>query len=180
VPDGLQAAIIDGWEPAALAAAKALALFVTAAAVFRFGGRRTIAEFSPFDWVTAVAVGAIVGRSATAHDTSWLTATAALLSLMLAHAVVTRLRFVPCIRRIVDPPIRAVIREGNVDEVSLRRCGLTPADLDVALRQRGYGDPADVRLALFEANGAISVFPMEPRPNDSIAPERLGTRRTAG
>ena len=55
--NGLQQAFVDGWEPAAYAAIKALALFATAAAAFRFGGRRTIAEFSPFDWVTAVAPG---------------------------------------------------------------------------------------------------------------------------
>ncbi|ORV61138.1 hypothetical protein AWC06_12200 [Mycobacterium fragae] len=40
----------------------------------------TISEFTPFDWVTAVAVGAIVGRTATAADTSWLTGTSALLT----------------------------------------------------------------------------------------------------
>lgn len=79
---GLQRAFFDGWAPAIYAAAKALALFATAAVAFRLGGRRTIAEFSPFDWVTAVAIGALVGRSATAADTSWLTATAALLTLI--------------------------------------------------------------------------------------------------
>ena len=157
--NGLQQAFVDGWQPAAYAAIKALALFATAAAAFRFGGRRTIAEFSPFDWVTAVAVGAIVGRSATAHDTSWLTATAALLALMLAHGMVTRLRFVPWIRRLVDPPVRTLIRDGQIDDANLRRIGLTHDDLNAALRQRGYEHPAEIRLALFEAKGTVSVLP---------------------
>jgi uncharacterized membrane protein YcaP (DUF421 family) len=157
--NGLQQAFVDGWEPAAYAAIKALALFATAAAAFRLTGRRTIAEFSPFDWVTAVAVGAIVGRSATAADTSWLTATAALLALLLAHGMVTRLRFIPWVRRLVDPPVRTLIRDGQIDDANLRRCGLTRADLNAVLRQHGYEDPADIRLALFEAKGTISVFP---------------------
>jgi uncharacterized membrane protein YcaP (DUF421 family) len=157
--NGLQQAFVDGWEPAARAAIKALALFATAAAAFRFAGRRTIAEFSPFDWVTAVAVGAIVGRSATAADTSWLTATAALLALILAHGMVTRLRFVPWIRRLVDPPVRTLIRDGQIDDANLRRCGLTRADLNAVLRQHGYEDSADIRLALLEAEGPVSVFP---------------------
>ncbi|MBV8349360.1 MAG: DUF421 domain-containing protein [Mycolicibacterium sp.] len=161
--NGLQHAFFDGWEPAAYAAIKALALFATAAAAFRFGGRRTMAEFSPFDWVTAVAVGALVGRSATATDTSWLTATAALLALLVAHGLVARLRFVPWIRRLVDPPVRTLIRDGQIDDANLRRCGLTRADLNAVLRQHGYEDPADIRLALFEARGVVSVFPEAAR-----------------
>lgn len=142
-----------------IAAIKALALFVTAAVAFRLTERRTIAEFSPFDWVTAVAVGAIVGRTATAADTSWLVGVAALLTLILAHAVVARLRFVPWIRRIVDQPVRVLIRDGQLDHANLRRCRLTRADLDAILRQHGFETPEDVRLALFEAKGTVSVFP---------------------
>jgi uncharacterized membrane protein YcaP (DUF421 family) len=156
---GLQRAFFDGWAPAAYAAVKALALFFTAAVAFRLAGRRTIAEFSPFDWVTAVAVGALVGRSATAADTSWLTATAALLTLMAAHGMVTRARFVPWIRRLVDPPVRILIRDGHIDDASLRRCGLTHADLEAVLRRHGYENANDIRLALLEAKGVISVFP---------------------
>ena len=156
---GLQRAFFDGWAPAVYAAAKALALFATAAVAFRLGGRRTIAEFSPFDWVTAVAIGALVGRSATAADTSWLTATAALLTLMGVHGVVTRLRFVPWIRRLVDPPVRILIHDGHIDDANLRRCGLTRDDLDAVLRQRGYENTQDIRLALLEAKGVISVLP---------------------
>ena len=52
-----------GDSPSAVdAAIKAAALFFTAAAAFRLTTRRTIAQFAPFDWVAAVAVGAIVGR----------------------------------------------------------------------------------------------------------------------
>jgi len=155
----LQRAFFDGFAPAAYAAIKALALFVTAAAAFRLAGRRTIAELSPFDWVTAVAVGALVGRSATASDTSWLTATAALLALMAAHGIVTRIRFVPWIRRLVDPPVRILVHDGHIDDANLRRSGLTRADLDAVIRQHGYEDASDIRLALLEAKGVISVLP---------------------
>jgi uncharacterized membrane protein YcaP (DUF421 family) len=54
------------------------ALFVTAANLFRLTEWRTLAEFAPFDWIAAVAAGAIVGRAATATDTSWLSGTVAL------------------------------------------------------------------------------------------------------
>lgn len=149
---------VDGWRPASYAALKAIALFITAATAFRFTLRRTIAEFTPFDWLTAVAVGAIVGRTATAADTSWLTGAAALLALIAAHDTVARLRFIPWVRRLVDPPVRVLIRDGQLDRRNLRRCGLTREDLDAILRQHGHRTPADVSLALFETKGVISVF----------------------
>jgi uncharacterized membrane protein YcaP (DUF421 family) len=149
---------VDGWRPAAYAALKALALFVTAATAFRLTPRRTIAEFTPFDWVTAVAAGAIVGRTATAADTSWLTGSAALLALIAAHDIVARLRFIPWVRRLVDPPVRVLIRDGQLNEPNLRRCKITRADLDAILRQHGHRTPADVGLALFETKGVVSVF----------------------
>ncbi|BBZ43090.1 DUF421 domain-containing protein [Mycobacterium parmense] len=148
----------DGWRPAAYAAVKAFALFVTAATAFRLTLRRTIAEFTPFDWVTGVAVGAIVGRTATAPHTSWFTGAAALVALIAAHDIVARLRYFPWVRRLVDPPVRVLIRDGELDVTNLKRCRLTREDLDAILRQHGHLTPASVRLALFETKGVVSVL----------------------
>lgn len=94
----LDDALIGDWRLAAYAALKAVALFATALAAFRLTERRTMAEFAPFDWVAAVAVGAIVGRVATAPDSSWLTGAAALTALLVAHTAVARLRFLGPVR----------------------------------------------------------------------------------
>ncbi|MER5645202.1 YetF domain-containing protein [Streptosporangium sp. NPDC002524] len=160
--NGFADALIGDWHRAAYAAVKALALFLTAVVAFRLTERRTMAEFAPFDWVAAVAVGAIVGRTATASDASWLTGAAALLALLAAHAAITRLRFLPVVSRLVDPPMRILIRDGNVNWRDLRRCGLTEADLDAVLHQHGYHGPAGIHLAIFEAKGAVSILPRPP------------------
>ncbi|GLW08146.1 hypothetical protein Misp01_32760 [Microtetraspora sp. NBRC 13810] len=165
--DGFGAALIGDWHRAAHAAVKAVALFLTAAVAFRLAERRTMGEFAPFDWVAAVAVGAIVGRTATATDASWLTGSAALLSLLAAHAAITRLRFTPFLGRLVDPPLRVLIRDGRVDLRNLRYCGLTEADLAAVLRRHGHHGPAGIHLAIFESRGVISVLPRpqaEPPP----------------
>jgi uncharacterized membrane protein YcaP (DUF421 family) len=162
VVDSFGDALIGDWHRAAHAAVKAIALFLTAAVAFRLTERRTMAEFAPFDWVAAVAVGAIVGRTATATDASWLTGTAALLALLAAHAAITRLRLLPVISRLVDPPLRILIHDGHVNLRNLRRCGLTRADLDAVLRQHGHHSPDGIHLAIFEAKGAVSVLPHPP------------------
>jgi hypothetical protein len=45
-----------------------------------------------------VAAGAIVGRAAIASDTSRLSATAALIALLITHALLAGLRFIPSVR----------------------------------------------------------------------------------
>jgi uncharacterized membrane protein YcaP (DUF421 family) len=160
--DSFGDALIGDWHRAAHAAVKALALFLTAAAAFRITERRTMAEFAPFDWVAAVAVGAIVGRTATATDASWLTGAAALMALLAAHTVITRLRFLPILSRLIDPPLRVLIHDGHVNWRNLRRCGLTRDDLDAVLRQHGHHSPTGIHLAIFEAKGAVSVLPHPP------------------
>ncbi|UQX09719.1 DUF421 domain-containing protein [Candidatus Mycobacterium methanotrophicum] len=126
--------------------------------MFRLAARRTLAEFTPIDRLAAVASGAIVGRSATASDTSWLTASTALFCVLLIHTAVVRLRFVPGIGRFIDPPMKVLIRDGRVDYRSLRQCGMTPDDLAAVLRQHGRQSADRVRLAIFETRGAISIL----------------------
>lgn len=138
-------------------ALKTSALYLTAVFLFRLTQRR-LADFAPIDWIAAVAAGAIVGRSATASDTSWLTATTALICVLVIHWALARLRFVPGIRRLIDPPMRILIRDGHVNRRQLRQCGLTSADLAAVLRLNGHQSPDHIHLAIFETRGAISVL----------------------
>lgn len=156
--DRLLHVLIGDPHTAVDAAIKASALFLTAAVLFRFTERRTLAEFAPFDWIAAVAAGAIVGRAATASDTPWLSATVALICLLATHAALARLRFIPGFRRFIDPPLKVLIRDGQVNLRNLRHCGLTADDLQAVLRQHGHQNTARIHLAIFEAKGAISVL----------------------
>ncbi|GLX95440.1 YetF domain-containing protein [Herbidospora sp. NBRC 101105] len=151
-------ALVGAPERALIAALKVLALFVTAVIAFRLTGRRALTELAPFDFVTAVAVGALIGRTATATDASWLDGAAALVTLLLAHLAVVHLRFMPGIRHLADPSPRVLVHDGKILQPALRRCGMTRSDLDVVLRQRGVADLTAVRLAVFEPNGAISLI----------------------
>ncbi len=150
-------ALVGAPERALLAAVKILALFVTAVVAFRLTGRRALTELAPFDFVTAVAVGALIGRTATATDASWLDGAVALITLLLAHLVVVHLRFMPGVRRVADPSPHLLVHDGKVLQHALRRCGLTRSDLDIVLRRHGVTELDAVRLAVFEPNGAISL-----------------------
>lgn len=152
--------------------AKALLLYLTAVVGFRLGERRTLAQLSPFDFVAAVAVGAIVGRIPNAHDASFLTGAATLLSVLAGHALVTRLRLIPAVHVALVRTPRLLVSGGKILSPELRRSGLTPDDLSSMLRQQGIGDLSTVRYAVLEDRGQLSVIrnpPLPPTEGDLMA-----------
>lgn len=143
-----------GWT-----ALKALLLYLTAMFGFRVAHRRTLAEMDAFDFVAAVAVGAIVGRVPNADGTTYLEGAVTLLVVLSVHWLVARLRFVPTMRRLIDHPPRILVTHGQPDVRQLRRSGLTRGDLEEILRNHGYDRLADVRYAIFEPRGRVSILP---------------------
>lgn len=138
--------------------AKAALLYVTAVVGFRVAARRTLAEMNAFDFVAAVAVGAIVGRVPNASGTGYLEGLATLITILVLHAVLTRLRRVPGASTLIDHPPRLLVVHGEIQERQLRRGGLTHADLDGLLRRSGVHDLAEVKYAVFESRGTISII----------------------
>jgi uncharacterized membrane protein YcaP (DUF421 family) len=138
-------------------ALKAALLYLTAILGFRIGERRTLAEMSVFDFVAAVAIGAIVGRVPNASTTSYLEGAATLVTILVAHSIIARLRYFPRVSGFVDHPPRVLVTNGKILERELRRSGLTREDLYGLLRQHGYTSIDDVKLVVFEQRGKISV-----------------------
>jgi uncharacterized membrane protein YcaP (DUF421 family) len=151
--------LIGGSGEIGWVAVKALLLYLTAVIGFRFGERRTLGQMSPFDFVAAVAVGAIIGRVPNADGTSYLAGAATLVTILVAHRVITRLRSVPRIGRLMEHPPRVLVANGEVRDGELRRAGLTRADLYAQLRQQGVGALSEVGYAIFEQRGQLSVIP---------------------
>ncbi|MEN6334726.1 MAG: YetF domain-containing protein [Phycisphaerales bacterium] len=149
--------LVGGNEAVAWVVLKAFLLYVTAIIGFRLGERRTLAEMSPFDFVAAVAVGAIVGRVPNA-DTSYLAGAATLVAVLVTHTIVTRLRRFPTFARLIAHSPRLLVVRGRVLENEVRKCGLTLSDLYGLLRQRGVEDLGEVRYVIFEQRGRVSVI----------------------
>lgn len=156
--------LIGDWHSALHSAIKAAALFFTAVIAFRLSTRRAMSEFAPFDWIVAIAVGSIVGRTATASDASWLTGTAALLSTIVSHALVTRLRLFPGMHKLFDPPLVVLIHHGRANERNLARCGISHIDLDAILRKNGFESAGEVHLAILESRGTVSFLRPPAKP----------------
>jgi uncharacterized membrane protein YcaP (DUF421 family) len=147
--------------PLAAVAAKAALIYATALLGLRLAHRRTLAQWTAIDFAAAVAVGAIVGRTALAGTQSYLTGAVALVTLLAAHAVVTLARGQRWVGKLVDHRVRVLVAHGRLRRRQLLVCGVTEHDLAAQLRQRGVFDLADVRYVLYEAKGALTVVPAD-------------------
>jgi uncharacterized membrane protein YcaP (DUF421 family) len=162
VPELIGGASGLGWV-----AVKAVLLFSVAVIGLRLGERRTLAQLSAFDFAVAVAIGAIIGRGATASDTSFATSAVALVTFLVAHRVIAIGRRHSRVVRLIDHPPRVLVARGELQDRELARAGLTAEDVYALLRENGVGDLGQVGYLLYEERGAVTVIGIgdrEPGP----------------
>ncbi|HEX2856282.1 MAG TPA: YetF domain-containing protein [Propionibacteriaceae bacterium] len=159
-------------------AAKAALMYVTALVGLRIGERRTLAQWTIIDFATAVAMGAVVGRTAIAGSQSYLTGAVALLTLILVHRLASLLRFRPLLGKLADHRVRVLVVHGELRRDQLRWCGLTDNDIYAQLRQRGVFDLAHVRYVLYESKGELTVVPETSGPMGPLV--RRGLEASVG
>jgi len=168
--------LIGGAGDLGWAALKALLMFAITVVGLRIAERRTLAQLSAFDFAVAVAVGALIARTATSTTTSFATGSVVLVTLLAAHRLVTESRRRRWIGRLVDSPPRVLVASGRLDPHGLARAGLTPDDVFALLREHGVVDVTDVQFLLYEARGAVTLV----RVGEPIGPTLNSGLRAAG
>jgi uncharacterized membrane protein YcaP (DUF421 family) len=149
--------LIGGYTELGWTALKAILLFTVAVIGLRLSERRMLAEFNVFDFAVAVAVGAIIGRTATSSNTSFATGLIALVTLLVAHRLVAVLRRGGLLAGLLDRRPLVLVAQGRMQPPALRSAGLTQRDVYRLLRQAGQADLDDLQYVLYEEHGGITV-----------------------
>ncbi len=163
--------LVGGWRTVGFVASSTVLIYLSTILGVRTSERRTLSEMSPFDFVVAVAIGAIVGRTATTPSPSYVQGAAAVLTLVIAHRLLgwVRLRSTG-FRRTVERSPLVLVSDGSLVGVALRRAHLTDEDVYSALREHGVRSLGDVRLLILEPSGRFSLI---ERDNSSLDPRLL-------
>lgn len=139
--------------------------------ITRWGGKRQIAQMSPFDYLNAVTVGSIAAEMATNLE-SWYRPFAAL----LVYGVVTWLVEISACKSIALRTFwsgRSVIlmNHGIIIKENLRRATIDLNEFLGQARIAGYFDPNEIETAILENNGQISFLPKSQ--NRPVSPQDL-------
>jgi uncharacterized membrane protein YcaP (DUF421 family) len=138
-------------------------------AALRLTGARQLGQMSTFDLVLLLIIANAVQNAMVGPDTSLAGGLVAAAVLIGWHAVVNRLRLAnPRMSRLLAGEGIMLIHHGAILEQHCQHAGVTREELLQALREHGVASVKDVRLAVLEPDGAVSVI-----GNDDIVP---GTR----
>jgi uncharacterized membrane protein YcaP (DUF421 family) len=124
----------------------------------RLFGRRQLAQLSALDLIVVLLLGSAVETAMIHGDLSLPAGLIAAGTLLVTNRLLT-LVFLhsPRLSQLVNGGPILLVHDGEVVESHCRRVGLTRPDLDAALRGRGYADATEVREAVLETDGTISV-----------------------
>jgi uncharacterized membrane protein YcaP (DUF421 family) len=136
---------------------KALLMYGTAVVGLRLAHRRTLSQWTAIDFAAAVAIGAVMGRTAVAEGQSFLVGAAALVTFLAAHALVTVARGNRWFAKAVDHRVRVLVDHGRLRRDQLRMCGLTENDVLAKLRELGIRELDELRYVLYETKGELTV-----------------------
>jgi len=146
-------------------------------AVFLFlksSGRRGIRQLSLFELVVILTLGSAAGDVSFYHDVPLLPVAVVFLTLLLLYRmtvlVMTKSKK---FEAWIDGLPVTVIRNGLYEPKSLEKLNISSSEILMELRQRGVEHLGQVRLALMETDGDISLYFYEQedvRPGMSVLP----------
>jgi uncharacterized membrane protein YcaP (DUF421 family) len=139
-----------------------LVVYLFILVMFRFLGKRQVGQMTPFDLIVLMMLSNVLQNAMIGPDnsvTGGLIGGAALLILNWGMGLLTsRNRF---LERTIEGVPTILVHHGKVIEASLKREGLSREDLLASLRAQGVFDIEEVRAAVLETSGRLSVMKKE-------------------
>ena len=128
--------------------------------ITRVIGRRELSSLEPFDLILLVVIGDLVQQGVTQSDDSVTGSLTVIATFGVLTVAVGYISFkVRRLRQVLDGEPIVMVMDGRVIESNLRRERMTRDELEAAARLQQVASLDDVRLAVLETGGQISVIP---------------------
>ncbi|MFM6928972.1 MAG: DUF421 domain-containing protein [Bdellovibrio sp.] len=138
---------------------RGLIVYVFLLGALRLTGRRQIGQLSPFDFVMLFILSNAVQNSMNGGDNSVTGGIVLVVTLIAAHWLISYMSFkYKGFAHFVDGKPEVLIHNGKLIHVTMRKEKITQDELDSILRQNGVSKIEEVKVALVESNGQISVI----------------------
>lgn len=125
----------------------------------RIFGKKELSQLNTADIILILLISNSVQNAMVGSDSSLLGGITAALALFIINLifkrVMTKSEF---IRNLVADKPEILIHNGKTDYKTLARLGITSEELEQAVREHGLEHFNDVKLAMFEIDGNISVI----------------------
>jgi uncharacterized membrane protein YcaP (DUF421 family) len=152
-----------GSDPAEIILRSAV-VYITLFIGLRLMGKRELGQMTVFDLVVVLLLANAVQNAMVGPDTSlWGGLIAAAVLLLLNKGVaILRLQGIAWGRLLEGTPT-VLVQSGQFLDPALRKEGLERTEVLMAMREHAIGDIEEVKLAVLETDGSISIVPKESR-----------------
>ena len=142
--------------------ARSVAVYAIFVIALRLSGKRELGQVTIFDLALILLAANALQPAITGPDAS-VTGAAIIVGTLFAtnRLVAEGRRRSPFLRRLLELPPRVIGRDGRWIPEALAREGLDDDDLEVALREHGLASVDEMRLAVLEHDGTLSIVPVE-------------------
>jgi uncharacterized membrane protein YcaP (DUF421 family) len=126
----------------------------------RITGKKQVGQMAPFDLVTLLVLSNAVQNSMVGGDNSLLGGLISASSLVLINWGTSWLTFrSKKIERVLEGRPIILVHNGQIDPEAMRESQITTHELNAELRSHGCASIHEVRYAILENNGQVSVIP---------------------
>ena len=129
---------------------------------FRLAGKRHISQLSILDFALVLLVSNAVQNAMVGNDTTLVGGVLAALTLIAINVLLTRFLFKrESIAKLLAGEPRLLVRNGRFVTSNLDHESIRPEEIEEQIREHGFGDVSEVRTAILEMDGSISVIPYD-------------------
>lgn len=145
-------------------------------------GHKQVSQLDFFDYISGITIGSIAAELATDLSTPWKSLTALIIygcaSIIFEKAALC----FPKLRKYINGTPTILMNDGKIYRQNLKKAKLDLSEFLLLCREKGFFDLREIKTAIFEHNGKISVLPYSDKrpatPSDmSLKPEEahIGT-----
>lgn len=149
----------DNWDVIVRTIIAAVFAYAGLVLILRVSGKRTLAKLNAFDWVVSVALGSTLATILLSADVALAEGLLALVMLVALQWLVARTSIHwPFFKKIIRSEPRLLVEDGEFLTGAMHAERVTRADVTEAVRNKGFGDLADVAAVVLETDGSFSVI----------------------
>jgi len=138
---------------------RAILVYAFLIVAMRLVGKRELGQMNTLDLVVLLLVANAVQNGIIGNDVSVTGAFIGAAALFFFNETLNRLGYViPWAGKLVEGDPTYLIRKGTVDKMELFKASISLPELRSIARRQGFSDLDQVKTAILETNGAVSMF----------------------
>jgi uncharacterized membrane protein YcaP (DUF421 family) len=126
----------------------------------RIFGKREVGQFTLYDLVFVLLVANALQPAMTGPDTSVGGGVVLIIALVLVNALISRLDRSPRFHHLFGADPAVIVRDGKYLTDVMKKEGVSPAEVEMSMREHGVSDIKEIQLGVLEPDGSISVVPL--------------------